>query len=363
MQNEEKKKKLLTENSSVMNIIRLGITRKLFRKYLSNQANTKEQQMIESWDAETYWSRYLKKTPDSELEKGCKEVWEQVSNQIHAENPSVEYGQYPVIKKTTRIVRISFSHAIRKYAAVAAIFLLVAGTTIFFVTQQTNSCTFTDQQALAKTCFQTGTSSMKTVTLPDGSKITLNSETKLSIIENQFNCKLREVWLSGEAFFEVAKNPEKPFIIHTGSMQTTVCGTSFNVKAYPQLSENVVSVRTGKVKISQQGKQLAVLIPNEQIIYNTLNNRFETGVADGENAAGWRNGRLIFNSANIEELKLRLKQQYHVDLIIQNKALKDIMFNSSFAKGTSLNEVMNTIADFYHVNYNITSSGQVILSE
>jgi len=72
---------------------------------------------------------------------------------------------------------------------------------------------------------------------------------------------------------------------------------------------------------------------------------------------------LILNSANAEELKLRLKQQYHVDLVIQDKALKDIMLNSSFAKGTSLNEVMHTIATFYNVKYYITSSGQVVLSE
>lgn len=61
MQDEERKKKLLTENSSVMNIIRLGLTRKLFQKYLSNQANAKEQETVESWDAEAYWNRYLKK--------------------------------------------------------------------------------------------------------------------------------------------------------------------------------------------------------------------------------------------------------------------------------------------------------------
>ncbi|MCE5331432.1 MAG: FecR domain-containing protein [Bacteroidales bacterium] len=251
----------------------------------------------------------------------------------------------------------------RRYATAVVIFILLGGGVLHYTQNNTFNQPESGVMADANTFFQTTDAQIKQITLPDGSKIHLNRGTKVSYASNAFNRHQREVWLEGEAFFEVAKNPEKPFIIHTGVMTTTVRGTSFNVKAYPQLAENVVSVRTGKVQISQQGKQLAMLTPNEQIIYNTLNNQYKTGVADGENAAGWRDGRLILNSANAEELKLRLKQQYHVDLVIQDKALKDIMLNSSFAKGTSLNEVMNTIADFYNVKYNITSSGQVVLSE
>ena len=339
-----------------MNIIRLGLTRKLFQKYLSNQANAKEQETVESWDAEAYWNRYLKKTPDSELEKGSKEVWEKVSNQINAEDPSVEYGQYPAIKPTTRIARILFPHAIRKYAAVAAMFLLVAGTTLFFMTRQTNSNMFTAQQVLTKIYFQTGTSNLKTVKLSDGSVITLNGGTKLSIVENQFNRKLREVWLTGEAFFEVAKNPEKPFIIHTGTMQTTVRGTSFNVKAYPQLSENVVSVRSGKVEVSDATETFGILTHNKQLTYNTANKKTQIAESDWNDAAGWMEGRMIFNSASILEIQLRLKQHYGLEMEVTGNALKDVQCNAGFKKGASVEEVMERISALYNVKYEIKTN-------
>jgi len=320
----------------------------LFRRYFSNEASARERNSIDTWEPIENEKELLS---DKTLEKECDTVlvWNAVSKDL---NFNISPGQ--------KRFHIRFLH---RYAAAAVLFILLGGGILFLNQHNSFNRSEYGTMADANTFFQTTDGQTKQITLPDGSRIHLNRGTKISYASNAFNLKLREVWLSGEAFFDVAKNADKPFIIHTGDMTTTVRGTSFNVKVYPQLGENVVSVRTGKVQISQQGKQLAMLTPNEQIIYNTLNNQYETGVADGENAAGWRNGRLIFNSANIEELKLRLKQQYHVDLVIQDKALKDIMLNSSFAKGTSLNEVMNTIADFYNVKYNITSSGQVILSE
>ena len=298
----------------------------------------------------------------NQLSKSDHKIKKQVFHTLNLIEPENEAEK--ATPKTPKR-KMPFTVPFRKYAAVAAVFALVFGLSYFLLIDEHSFLknNFTQSVQNRTIVLQTGASEIKELVLPDGTKLYANGGTRIDYDKKQYNKKQREVWLTGEAFFEVAKNPEKPFIIHTGNMQTTVRGTSFNVKAYPQLAENVVSVRTGKVQISQQGKQLAMLTPNEQIIYHTQNNRFETGVADGENAAGWRNGRLILNSANAEELKLRLKQQYRVDLVIQDKALKDIMLNSSFAKGTSLNEVMHTIATFYNVKYYITSSGQVVLSK
>ena len=86
-------------------------------------------------------------------------------------------------------------------------------------------------------------------TLPDGSRIYLNRGSKLTYDDRTFNDERREIRLSGEAFFEVAKNPAKPFIVYGGQTQTTVRGTSFNVKVYPGVRENVISVRDGRVEV------------------------------------------------------------------------------------------------------------------
>ena len=178
--------------------------------------------------------------------------------------------------------------------------------------------------AQAKTLFQTTDAQTKSVVLPDGSRIQMNRGTKFSYATHAFNRRQREVWLEGEAFFEVAKNKEKPFIIHTGTMTTTVRGTSFNVKAYPQLAENVVSVRTGKVEVSNHDQMLAVLVKNKQLAYNRLTNKVETSDAAWEDAAGWREGELMLNYANRDELKLKLKQYYQVDIQFRDNALNGI---------------------------------------
>jgi transmembrane sensor len=184
----------------------------------------------------------------------------------------------------------------------------------------------------------------------------LNGGTKLSIVENQFNRKLREVWLTGEAFFEVAKNPEKPFIIHTGTMQTTVRGTSFNVKAYPQLSENVVSVRSGKVEVSDATETFGILTHNKQLTYNTANKKTQIAESDWNDAAGWMEGRMIFNSASILEIQLRLKQHYGLEMEVTGNALKDVQCNAGFKKGASVEEVLERISALYNVKYEIKTN-------
>jgi len=182
------------------------------------------------------------------------------------------------------------------------------------------------------------------------------------MVENQFNRKNREVWLSGEAFFEVAKNPEKPFIIHTGTMKTTVRGTSFNVKAYPQLVDNVVSVRTGKVEVTTQNKVLAMLTPGKQITYNVTNGSSETQDVNTSDIAAWTDGRLVLNNAGIDELKLRLKQQFGANLQVNGQILNTVKLNAVFYKNTRLEDAMETISVLYGIHYEITKSRNVIIN-
>lgn len=359
MQNKLNKKKLLKENSTIMDMIRLGLTRKLFQKYLFGEATPKEEKIVESWNAEKYWNRYRKKKVDVEMEKGYKEVWEQVTKQIVEENPEVEQGNYLITMKP--LFQFRFSEYTRKYAAVAAIFIALAGSGLCFITYQTLHSDRVLAHQQDKTIFQTGMTNRRTVVLPDASIIIMNKGTKLVFVKRQFNKRNREVWLEGEAFFDVAKNKEKPFIIHTGTMQTTVRGTSFNIKAYTQTGQNVVSVRTGKVEVCAQNKVLAMLTPNKQIIYNTAKRTSETESIKASDITAWTNGSLVLNNANISELRLRLKQCFNVNLQVNGQALNRAKFNAIFKTGTSLDEVMQTISILYEIKYKTAPSGDIII--
>lgn len=153
-------------------------------------------------------------------------------------------------------------------------------------------------------------------TLPDGSRIYLNRGSRLTYDEGTFNDERREISLSGEAFFEVAKNPSKPFIVYGGQTQTTVRGTSFNVKAYPGVRENVISVRDGRVEVKNAGHGvLAVLTRNRQITWDTATQTARQDTIDWQCAAGWKDGRrLVLNHAGLDEIKLRMEQCYGVSM-------------------------------------------------
>ena len=320
----------------------------LFRRYHTGEATQRERNIIDTWDPEEDGSTTEN---DETLEKECDTglVWNAVSRELQFD------------QRTLTVPKRHFS--LRRYsrqlvAAASVILILGVGITFWYSTRDGDSSAFFVQQAPTKTLFQTTDAQTKSIILPDGSRIQMNRGTKFSYATHAFNRKQREVWLEGEAFFEVAKNKEKPFIIHTGAMQTTVRGTSFNVKAYPQLAENVVSVRSGKVEVSNRNQMLAVLTKNKQLTFHSTTRHFQTNDMDWENAAGWTDGKLVLCNANVKELQFRIKQTFNANLTIEGSLLEGAMFNSSFNKGTGLKDILERICALYNVHYEV--SGNII---
>ena len=336
----EEKNKRINGDDTESKVERFHLFVNLLQRYFAGKTTEKETQIIEKWDAEASWEKYKEKVNDRKMEKACDEVWNNISVQL----------QFEEKRKTFRL-RTYF----QRYAAAAVIFILLGGGILFY-TQHSITGHNTDRIAQARTLFQTTNDQIRLVILPDGSRIQMNRGTKFSYATHAFNLKQREVWLEGEAFFEVAKNKEKPFIIHTGTMQTTVRGTSFNVKAYPQLAENVVSVHTGKVEVSNRNQMLAVLTKNKQLTFHSTTKHFQTNDMDWENAAGWMDGKLVLCNANVKELQFRIKQNFNADLTIEGSLLEGAMFNSSFNKGTGLKDILERICALYNVHYEVSGS-------
>lgn len=257
------------------------------------------------------------------------------------------------MEQKNRFVRPNWRNTYRQYAAAAVLVLFIAGG-IWMVSR--NSESYKSFRAEARQSWVTDPSHRVSVTLPDGTLVKVNAGSRLEIAKASFGQNKREVWLMGEAYFDVTKDPEKPFIIHTGSMQTIVRGTSFNVKAYEELGEKVVTVRNGRVEVVENDKTLAVLTANRQLTLNTINHSVDTTSISWQDAAGWVNGRLVLNGAGAEELRLRLKQQYGVTVHIQGNALDGQRLSGSFDPGSNLSEVMNTIAVIYGIHFTIANN-------
>ena len=192
-----------------------------------------------------------------------------------------------------------------------------------------------------------------TLILNDGTEIKLNSETKLTYPQ-KFSTSKREVFLEGEAFFDVTKDSLRPFIIHSGNLTTKVLGTSFNINAYPNQQEITVAVVSGKVQVKKHQlernhvEEKINLIPNEQVIYNTESIKLEKKpVKDLHKIIAWKNNIIIFHEANFKEIVAVLERFYGVNFEVKkyitmgekglfsgeynNEPLRNVLESLSFA--------------------------------
>jgi len=327
---------------------RIWIT-ELFARYSNGRATDKEKKAIENWNPEAGKTTY--NATVEEIEKGCETMWQRLSD---------EFG-FELAKEQTAVAKKSRVIQMQNYVKyVAAVVVLTLGIGIYYYSSQ-DSNNITQPAQIAMEYFQSGAGAKKQVKLPDGSIVYLNNDTRIGIAKAYFDKEKREIWLEeGEAFFEVAKNPEKPFIVHTQNLETTVKGTSFNVQSYAELDHSSVSVRSGKVEVRNGKKLIGELIKNRQITYNKVTGAIEKSEANWQDAAAWRDSRLVMKDANAKELKMRLKQQYGVELILQNNILQGTSFTSSFERQTSLKEVLDVISVLYDVKYDISKPGKVV---
>lgn len=151
--------------------------------------------------------------------------------------------------------------------------------------------------------------------LSDGTKVWLNSHSSL-IYPNAFAANApRQVQLKGEAYFDVTPDKKRPFIVDCGQLQTTVLGTSFNVRNY-QESEPSVTLEHGSVKVSEGSRQI-VLKPCQTVTL-TNDNQLEVATADMESVLCWRDGMFFFDGKTLREVLLEMGRWYNMDVVVQN---------------------------------------------
>ncbi|PTS95846.1 hypothetical protein DBR11_20385 [Pedobacter sp. HMWF019] len=193
---------------------------------------------------------------------------------------------------------------------------------------------------------------MLKIVLEDGSEIWLNSGSELKYPKH-FNANKREIYLEGEAFFKIAHDKAKPFVVNTGNLKTTVLGTSFNIRAYAGLDRITVNVATGKVGIVASGKTLCLLDPDQQINFNIGTNTFEVTQANAKLAASWQNGKVRLDGVTFKELSLVVKNTWGLTLETKSDRLAMANFKTTFNTNNKIEEVMKTISKMTDAKYRI----------
>lgn len=187
--------------------------------------------------------------------------------------------------------------------------------------------------------------SQSKVVLPDHSVVWVNAGSSLRYSKN-FGKEDREIQLEGEAYFEVARDTLKPFVVKSEVLNVRVLGTRFNVKAYKEDQTIDVSLVSGKVNVHLNDKKHAEeveLRPNRMLSYNKETDRVEMTEIDGSKAYDWTNGTLRFENKSFLQIAKDLERKYNIHIRIESKSLKKEIYTGSFSGHYTLDDILREI--------------------
>nr|WP_308463759.1 FecR domain-containing protein [Chitinophaga nivalis] len=193
---------------------------------------------------------------------------------------------------------------------------------------------------------------MLKVILTDGSEVWLNAGSTLHYPAG-FEGRNREVYLKGEAFFNVATQPEHPFVVHTDTLSTIVLGTSFNIKAYPELGSIRINVATGKVGIVMGTNTLATLLPDQQLTYNKGDHTYSAETKEAGSTNTWREGSINLDGVSFDELAAVLAHNFGYRLQTKRADIRKVRFSMNMMTNHHIDDVMRIVCSLTQARYRI----------
>ncbi len=233
-----------------------------------------------------------------------------------------------------------------RVAAILLIPLLIA-TAVMFVSVYNSR---TDQARFFERELFTKPGTREKIQLDDGTKVWLNDETTFRYPE-KFNGKERRVFVDGEAYFEVASNSGRPFVVENPMVNTIVTGTSFNIRGYSSDHYFEATLSSGKVKLMKDNRQIN-MVPGQQVQYYSQEDKFFSREVDPAIYSSWIGGRLILKDEPFPLAMLKLSRWYNVDILIQDKELREFKLTATL-KNERVEQTLEHIAYALPVKYRI----------
>jgi Fe2+-dicitrate sensor, membrane component len=193
--------------------------------------------------------------------------------------------------------------------------------------------------------------------LSDSTKVWLNSETTLRF-PVQFAANVRNVELTGEAYFEVTKNEKVPFIVSSGNQQVKVLGTQFNVSSYLENANIYTTLVEGRVEVttSLNPNEKIVLTPSEQSCFTKGENQLTKRNVDVNKYVAWKSGRFVFENETLEDIMKTLSKWYDVQVVFNNESNKKLRFTGNLERYSNFNEILKKIEKTNEVKFAITNN-------
>ncbi len=314
-------------------------------KYLAGEITGEEVQKLEQWVKASEankkmfldYKRSWQLTHAGKIDTDVQKAWKNIEKELFAEDKPALAVDPPSLPRKMK--------PIWRYAAIISVLVSIGFLLYFILYDQEKELVASD--------------AVISETLNDGSIVTLNQNTTL-IYPRKFGKDERRVKLVGDAFFEVARNEQKPFIIETPQVTVKVLGTSFYVDAREEIHEIEVFVTSGKVMmISPAGRQIE-LTKGEKGIFNKENNALKEEASEDENFLAWKTGSIRFDNTSLANVAKVLNRTYNVHITLQNRFLENCLLTATF-EDLPLDDVLQIIGETLDLKVNKTANS-IILS-
>jgi ferric-dicitrate binding protein FerR (iron transport regulator) len=343
----------------------------LLVRYLANESTKTENEKVERWinasaqnqqkfeEIEKIWRQSASRHDFKKNTFDADSDWEQLSNKIDRHPTS---NNSSVRQSKSIDYNVTHNRFWPAFVRVAAIFLIAALIGIFAYRSWTPTENGSTEPTLR--AITTAMGQRVNLTLSDGTKVLLNAGSTLRL-PKVFETDKREVFLEGQAYFNVEENTERPFIIHSGDARTRVLGTTFSVRAYPEDSNITVAVEEGRVSFGAaeaSGKEQVILNKNELGRFDAKSLNVESSaISDLALYLGWVDGYLKFKEAPLREVATELERRYGVEIIFADPQLKELSL-TALLKSRSIQNVLDVIQMSLNIEYTLDKN-QVVFFE
>ena len=316
-------------------------------KFLAGEISDNELDLFKSWLDESCDNR---KEFDEENEIwqkinlqakhdcfNAEEDWKSISNKLNGGRVSSD-SQIVIFKRGV----------FWSMATAASIAILVAFGSFFYGIMKQKP---THAVSSAYTMIQTREGEKVTITLSDSTRVIMNSGSTLKY-SSDFNLNDRELWLSGEAYFDVAKNSDKPLQVHLNKLRVVATGTKFNILSYRSENRIETTLEEGSVHVKIPGKDIINVTPGQQVIYFTNNNSVLVKDVTIESFISWKENKLRLNDTPFEEALHNIARRYNVTFEIQDTKLLELKYTATFID-ESIEDVMLMLKAVSPIRYKI----------
>jgi transmembrane sensor len=336
--------------------------RELLLRYANGTATPEEKVLIDHW-YELLYNNNLPGLKQDELDNIEQEMWTYIEKEGILPGDAAIVAPIDTNKRRRRLYYLS--------AAAILVALAITSWALFNPKPRAFSYEQSRQQNQLSESIN-NTSVPQRISLSDGSYVILQPSSKIAY--PTFNSKTREVYLEGEAFFQVTKDPKRPFFVYTRELVTKVLGTSFDVQAFPHDNTIKVLVHTGKVTVYQRRKddneqQLAksnatIIIPNQQVLFNRQQLSIIKSISTQPQAViinnDKSNGQLVFTDAPASDVFMSIQKSFGITIVYDEELMSHCSFTGAFTNETFF-ERISLVCKAIEASYE-QADGQVIIT-